>query len=157
MQIVNSWKIDKFPVSADTAKAEFDRIYEKFGELTTKAVVDESRAEDSALHSCFEWDDAKAAEKYRERQAGDMIRCLVTVVTHDGEEQPTQVRAIVKTTEKYEPITVTFRSPEKTAVLLADALADIRKFKAKYGALSQLSEVFAAMSDFEAKAVSWVG
>ena len=157
MQIVNSWKVDMFPVSADTAKQEFDRIYKENGEITPQAVVDASRNEGAALHSCFEWDDAKAAEGYRRHQAGNMIRCLVTTVIQDGDNEPVQVRAVVKTTERYEPITVTFRSPEKTAVLLQDALNDIRRFKAKHGALKQLAGVFAAMDEFETSMVAWEG
>lgn len=157
MQIVNSWKVDMFPVSADTAKQEFDRIYKENGEITPQAVVDASRNEDAVLHSCFEWDDAKAAEGYRRHQAGNMIRCLVTTVIQDGDNEPVQVRAVVKTTERYEPITVTFRSPEKTAVLLQDALNDIHRFKAKHGRLTQLSGVFAAMDEFETSLVSWEG
>lgn len=147
-QIINSWKINIFPVSADTAKAEFDRIYDKYGVLTTKDIVDESRDETAALHKCFEWNDEVAAEKYRQRQAGEMIRCLVSVIKHDDSDAPIAVRAIVKTDEKYEPITVTMRSEQKTAVLLADALNDIDKFRKKYAAISELSGVFSAMSDF---------
>ena len=148
--IINSWKINKYPVSADTAKAEFDRIYEKFGDITPQAVVDENRDEKAVLHSCFEWDDKIAAEKYRVEQAGDMIRCLVTVEKRDDASEPIIVRSIVKTTEKYEPFTVTIRSEEKYAVLLQDALNDIKWFKRKHQRLTELAGVFAAMNDFEA-------
>lgn len=153
-KIINSWKINIFPVSADTAKAEFDRIYEKYGALTTKDIVDESRDESAALHKCFEWNNEIAAEKYRQKQAGDMIRCLVSVVKHNDSDVPIAVRAIVKTNEKYEPITVTMRSEEKTAVLLMDALNDIDRFKKKYAELSDLSTVFNAMDEFEKSIVT---
>lgn len=149
MAEINSWKINKYPVSADVAKAEFDRIYEKFGELTSKNVVDENRSVSAPLHSCFEWNDAVAAEKYREKQAGDMIRCLVTIHESENASEPIVVRAMVKTTEKYEPITVTFRSSEKRAVLLQDALNDAKWFRKKHGALQELGKVFEAMDEFE--------
>lgn len=154
-KVINSWKINGlFPVSADTAKVEFDRIYDKYGVLTTKDIVDESRDESAALHKCFEWNNEIAAEKYRQKQAGDMIRCLVSVVKHDDSDVPIAVRAIVKTNEKYEPITVTMRSEEKTAVLLMDALNDIDRFKKKYAELSDLSAVFNAMDEFEKSIVT---
>jgi hypothetical protein len=35
-------------------------------ELTEQIVVEAARSPDSYLHSLFEWDDAKAARKYRE-------------------------------------------------------------------------------------------
>jgi len=154
MAEINSWKIEKYPVSADTAKAEFDRIYEKYGELTTKAVVDESRDEHAALHICFEWDDAVAAEKYRQRQAGDMIRCLVTIHKDDDDSKPIIVRSIVKTTEKYEPITVSIKSEEKYAVLIQDAINDIHWFKRKHSALAEMASVISAMDEFEEKVVN---
>ena len=147
--IVNSWKIDKFKVSADVAKAEFDRIYEKYGVLDKKDIVDESRDENAALHACFEWDDAIAAERYRQEQASDMVQCLVTVQKSDDAETPIVVRAFVKTTEKYEPIQVSIRSEEKRAVLLQDALNDIRWFRNKHGQLTELAKVFDAMDAFE--------
>lgn len=147
--IVNSWKIDKFKVSADVAKAEFDRIYEKYGVLDKKDIVDESRDENAALHSCFEWDDAIAAERYRQEQAGDMIRCLVSVQKSDEAETPIIVRSFVKTTEKFEPIQVSIRSDEKRAVLLQDALNDIKWFRKKHSQLKELAKVFDAMDAFE--------
>lgn len=150
-EIINSWKIEKFPVSADVAKAEFDRIYEKFGVLTTKDIVDESRSINAPLHSCFEWDDAVAAERYRQRQAGDMVRCLVTIEKSDDQDTPIVVRAIVKTTEKYEPITIALKSEEKYAVLLHDALHDVKWFREKHSKLVELKAVFDAMDDFESQ------
>lgn len=149
MAEINSWKINKYPVSADVAKAEFDRIYEKFGELTAKSVVDENREKTAPLHSCFEWDDAVAAERYREKQAGDMIRCLVTIKEPEIDGEPIVVRAIVKTTEKYEPITVAIKSEEKYAVLLQDALNDAKWFMRKHAQLAELYKVFDAIREFK--------
>jgi hypothetical protein len=41
-------------------------VAEHGDELTEQIVVDAARSPDSPLHSLFEWDDAKAARKYRE-------------------------------------------------------------------------------------------
>lgn len=155
MQVINSWKVNIFPVSADTAKQEFDRIYEKYGELTTQAVVDENRSESSPLHGCFEWRDDVAAEKYRQQQAGAMIRCLVSTVVPDEDKEPITVRSIVHTESKYEPISVAIRSDQKTAVLLSDALRDVEKFKAKYSQLSELKDVIDSMDQFAEKVSLW--
>jgi len=144
-----SWKIDKYPVAAKDAAAEFGRIYAKYGEITTKNVVDESRGDGAVLHACFEWNDAVAAEKYRLKQAGDMIRCLVTTEKPDDDSSPVIVRAIVKTTERFEPISVTVKSEEKYAILIADAISDMQWFRRKYETLKELVPVFRAMQDFE--------
>ena len=150
-EIVYSWKIEKYPVSAEIAAKEFDRIYNKYGVLDKKDIVEESRDKKAALHSCFEWDDAIAAEKYRQEQASDMVQCLVTVEKSDKSDEPVIVRAFVKTTEKYEPITVSIRSEEKYAVLLQDALNDAKWFMKKHAALVELQNVFCAIREFENK------
>lgn len=43
------------------------------GTITPQLVLDFARPEDSPLHSHFEWDDTKAAERYRLRQASSLI------------------------------------------------------------------------------------
>lgn len=150
-QIINSWKINKYPVSADTAHDEFERIYNKYGELTQKALVDESRDKSAVLHECFEWNDAIAAEKYRLEQAGDMIRCLVSITKPDNEDDPIVVRAFVKTTEHYEPIRVSLSIEAKYAVLLNDALQDAENFKRKYENFVELKEIIDAIDSVAAK------
>jgi hypothetical protein len=40
-------------------------------ELTEEIVLEAARSPDSYLHSLFEWDDAKAARKYRELWADE--------------------------------------------------------------------------------------
>lgn len=57
-------------------------------ELTPELVVAEARRKTSPLHSYFEWDDAKAANLYRLKQAGEILRSItVTLVTRKGEKQ----------------------------------------------------------------------
>jgi len=149
-EVINSWKIEKFPVSADVARAEFDRIYDKCGELTKENLVNESRDANAALHACFEWNDAVAAEKYRIEQAGDMIRCLVTVEKPDDAKAPIVVRAYVKTTENFEPIKVALQSEEKYAVLIQDALDDIQHFRNKHRMLLEMKSAMATLDSLEA-------
>ena len=148
-EVINSWKIEKFPVSADVARAEFDRIYDKCGELTKENLVEESRDEQAALHACFEWNDAVAAEKYRIEQAGDMIRCLVTVEKPNDNKEPIVVRAYVKTTENFEPIKVALQSDEKYAVLVQDALEDIQWLKKKHRAILEMKKAMDGLNTVE--------
>jgi hypothetical protein len=87
-------------------------------ELAPERVVAEARRKTSPLHSYFEWDDAKAANLYRLKQAGEILRSItVTLVTHKGEkqeaEQPIRAWLSVKKEEPeceaskdYLPVTV---------------------------------------------------
>ena len=76
------WRIPVFNADADTVGEIFESIEERDGVLSPSAVVDEARPEVSPIHACFEWDDEKAAEKYRETQASSMIRCLIVSTEH---------------------------------------------------------------------------
>lgn len=60
-----------------------------------EAVVEASRPVSAPLHPYFEWDDAKAAEKYRKDQAGHLIRCIAVEVSRGAGQEPTQARAFV--------------------------------------------------------------
>lgn len=72
-------------VRADTIVAELERIAgQDDGSLTASSVLDASRPKDAPLHPAFEWDNKKAAEKYRLQQANTVIRCVT--IKHDSGE-----------------------------------------------------------------------
>lgn len=144
--MVYQWKkASCIHADAQTAGELFERL-EQTGCLTARRLVDESRPEDAPLHSEFEWDDAVAAEAYREEQASHIIRSLVI----QPEEQPTEVvRAFFRTTENktYESLSVILNDTRKTDALLEMALKELRAFQAKYSTLSRLAPVFDAIKD----------
>lgn len=130
-----------YPVSAQTAGEELHRIYADKGQLKPADVVDESRPTSAPLHPCFEWDDEVAAEKYREVQAGNLIRSI-TVVHETPAHEPVEVRAFVKPMETYAPIEVVVNSEEQMAALLESALSELKSFEKKYATLSKLYPIF---------------
>ena len=136
------WKLPGLmPVDAQTAGEELNRIYQEKGRLDAPDIVSESRPTSAPLHPCFEWDDEVAAEKYREVQAGNLIRSI-TVVHETPTHEPVEVRAFVKPLETYAPIEVVVNSEEQMAALLETALAELKAFEKKYATLSKLSSVF---------------
>lgn len=132
-----------FPVTAQTAGEELTRIYERRGVLEPAEIVEESRDAAAPLHPCFEWDDAKAAEKYREHQAAKLVRAIVTV--EETTKGPQYVRAFPHVEQHYHPIQVILSSEERTEELLHTALRELISFKKKYESLSALNGVFAAI------------
>ena len=140
------WKIPGIiPVDAQKAGEELDRIYKAKGRLEPSDIVEESRSATAPLHSCFEWDDQKAANKYRESQAMLIVRSIVTV--QGGNEGPQQVRAFVHVEQSYKPISVVVNSEKQMAALLETALSELRAFKRKYETLKELSPVFDAIEE----------
>lgn len=53
------------------------------GVLTSASLLDESRDKNALLHDCFEWDDSKAAEKHRMRQASTIINMVQVTIVKD--------------------------------------------------------------------------
>jgi len=73
-----SWKSGSVHVvDADVAGRALEEMVMRHGVLTPSIVVEESRPEDAPLHDEFEWDDAVAAQQYREHQARYIIRSIV--------------------------------------------------------------------------------
>ena len=139
--MVYKWKdASRIKADAQTAGEICERL-EKSGGLTARRLVDESRPEDAPLHNEFEWDDATAAEAYRETQARYIIRSLVVACE---EEKNEPVRAFFKTpeTNAYENITVIFSDTEKTSSLLDMALKELKSFKSKYSGIVSFKNLF---------------
>ena len=71
---------------------ELDRLVEEHGTITPQMVLEEGRDSKSPLHKFFEWDDTKAAEKYRLAQAYAMIQATKFVVfLNTTSKEPPQV------------------------------------------------------------------
>lgn len=146
------WKIPGFyETDAQTAGMEFERIYNSRGRLDPADVVEESRQDTAPLHSCFEWDDKIAGEKYREIQAAQLIRAIV--VTQDGTEsnQKKEIRAFVHVESTYRPMTVVVKNEGRMRELLETALKELEAFERKYSNLAELQPVFKAIRGIDAK------
>lgn len=142
-----------FNVPAQKAGEVFEKIEKRDGALTPMAVVDEARPEDSVLHKVFEWNDAKAAEKYRLVQAGNIIRCIVRL-PEKQEEKVTRAFVNIKPIDDrqkepgtYMNVRSAFENPESREVVLSNARYEMRLFKRKYSQLLELSKVFAAIDE----------
>lgn len=147
--MVFEWKLPGlYPVPAQDAGQELDRIYRERGQLDPADIVDESRPDDAVLHPCFEWRDTVAAELYREQQARGIVRCIVTTA-ESKQGEPVQVRAIVKAAGTYRPLKVVLESPDMEQEMLKNALRDMMAFQEKYSALESLAPVFAAMESIK--------
>jgi hypothetical protein len=144
--MVYQWKTgSRHKVSAAVAAEVMDRLAEE-DRLNAQELVEESRPEDAPLHREFEWDDSVAAEKYREEQAGALIRHLVVRIEANDQEYPTRQYFMIQPEAKiYEPIQVILKDEDKTDLLLEQAKRELLAFKAKYACLKELAEVIKAI------------
>lgn len=141
----------KHKVSAQIA-GEVCAELESKGRLTAKDLVEVSRPEDAPLHSEFEWNDAEAAEKYREDQARCVIRSIKLVMDEEpknGANEP-NVRAfftLKRDQPEYESIQVILSDEEKYNDLMRVAIRELMSFERKYNKIKELTKVFDAINE----------
>ena len=138
--MIYTWRPgSKHKVSANVAAAECERL-EAEGRLTAADLVEESRSEDSPLHSEFEWRDDVAAEEYRKSQARGIINSLVVV-----SEKHEPVKAfvnLVATSPTYTSIQTAVSRADTKELLLQNALRELISFQKKYRSLTEFADLF---------------
>lgn len=116
--------------------------------VTPKDVVNYARNPNTELHKCFEWDDAIAAEKYREHTARVLIRSFTFEHIDKETEERTPIRIFSHDSEEntYKQTTRMVIVEDKYALLLQNAKRELDKFRKKYEILSELEEIIEDIS-----------
>lgn len=139
--MVYKWKLPGvYSISAQMAGEELERIYRDRGELTPSVIVDESRPECSVLHPVFEWSDPVAAELWRQQQARNVVRCIITKQETE-KSGPTEVRAFVHVAESYRPTQVVVSEKSLLDELVKSAIRDVEAFQRRLETFSTLRPV----------------
>ena len=149
--MVFEWKVKGlYKVPAQAAGEELERIRDERGSLTPGDVVAESEDSRAVLHGCFEWDDTKAAVKYRDQQARVLIGNLVTVsVNNVATSAPT--RAFIHIQDDYKPVEHVVQVKDYADEMLQTAMNELRTFETKYRVLNELAHVFDAIDEVAEK------
>jgi hypothetical protein len=112
-------------------------------------VVEDARKRTSPLHNALEWDDTKAAARYRLRQAGKLLRSLtIEFETTTPEGEPERVRAFViaksdKRTGQgrgFVAIQLAMNDPDMRAETVAQAKREFEALREKYRKYKELAE-----------------
>jgi hypothetical protein len=150
----SAYSLEKgFPRTKDSAAmvvGELRRIQGNQAVLEPRAIVAAARPTDAPLHPAFTWNDAAAAERWREVQAQNLQRGVrVVVIRRDaaGREersQPLPVYASIQPADEargYRETLATLQEPDHREALMRAALRELRLFRARYKALVELAEV----------------
>lgn len=155
--MVYQWKIEnKYPVDAQIAGETIEQITRANGKgyIEAEDLLEASKPENAPLHSCFEWDNDKAAEKFRLNQSREIIANIITVTVKNSNEVISEpVRAFVSFNNanckgKFIAIESAMKNTDYREQVLKNALFELRNFKQKYNAYSELSKVFSAIDSF---------
>lgn len=80
-------------ISAQIVGEEIEKLEkENEGALLPSTIVRAAKPKNSKLHPCFEWDNRKAADAYRENQARELLR-KITIVYIDDNDKKDEIRA----------------------------------------------------------------
>ena len=152
---IYEWANVNYSVPASVVGKTCEDLEKAFGKVTRENFLEAARDEDSPTHSLFEWDDVKAAEKYRVDQSGRILSNLrITIVDeNDEEKQVHAVYNIKSTNEKaeYRSFNVIMLDPDMRSEVLKRALRELNMFRNKYETLQELAEVFEAIDDVMVK------
>jgi len=138
-----------------SAASVIKALAEKHGSVTAEIVLNEAKKKTSPLHRHFDWDDTKAAMRFRLIQAAELIR-KIKVEYIVSESQTVRVRAFhnVHEDESEEQSKGVFVGLDEALTvesyrdqLLANCKRDMMAFRSKYAALSEVSAVINAMDD----------
>jgi len=116
----------------------------QIGDAATPAqILDKARDGGTELHKCFEWDDTKAAEKWRIQQARQIVCSLVIKETDESDRRKPEIRVFHKTDygSGYKPATFVFQNKDEYQKALARAFAELSAFERKYKAFTELDEL----------------
>ena len=151
--MVYKWKGRAYGVNAEVVGKELEKLKKKNGEVTARAFVDAARSENSPLHKLLEWDDKKAAEKYRLQQA-TVIICHLAIESDDTDE-PTIIRAYMNVADDADNPTrrtgafvdtqTAFKNKETRDLILRCAIRELKEIRQKYTMLKELAEIFEAI------------
>ena len=127
-------------------KADAQKCGEEMGDSPTpESVLAKAKDPTSELHKCFEWDDTKAAEKYRLTQARQIIQFIIIKETKKKEHQVRYFQ-ISKEQQVYKPITFFLKNEDEYTVLLDRAKRELKGITERYSQLNELEEVFEAIA-----------
>jgi len=153
MEMAYKWSTNLYAkVKPEDAGREFEQIERENGYITPEAIVDRARPENSVMHKLFEWNDSIAAEKYRTQQAGCIIGALIVTKSETNYTKRAFVNIVSsphnpQNKPQYIRVDKAFSDPVSKAIILKNAIADLKRFKEKYTALKELSKVFKAIEE----------
>lgn len=123
------------------------------GVVDKKQLIENARPDEAPLHPCFEWNDPRAADLYRDYQARNLVNAVVvTIKGHSVPAFPTVVVANVTEEEsesKRENVRIVdvLNDPDKRSSLINEVLTKLMSLRRQYRSLNELEIVWRAVDE----------
>ncbi len=132
-------------VDAQRAGTEIEKIrISNGGIVSTQRVLDVAKKPNNPLHNAFEWDDAKAANKYRVQQARRLISSIVIIEKENGKEKILPAFVTVKIEDEarsYRDIKTIKADESLHRSIEKQAIKDLKNWINRYHSFTELSPV----------------
>jgi len=118
----------------------------KIKPLTPFNIVSEATDKTSVLHDWFEWDDAVASDKWRIRQARELVNVIIET-PEMSDDSVTHSFEIIKTngSSEYKHVYEIFDNKEWKQQVIEQAVTYLRIWRRKYNIYSEFKEVSKAI------------
>jgi hypothetical protein len=138
-------------VPAQVVGETVERIVAVHGGITPPMLVEEARPPDAPLHPAFEWDDRVAGEKYRQEQAGYILRMLV-VRQVDDDPLPEPMRAFVSVEtpqgdNRYVGLVHAMSDVELRNQIVERAWRELLQWRSRYARYEEFANIFRAIDE----------
>lgn len=147
--MVYGWKPGFHPAGpAQPIGERLEQLRRDHKGLTADVVVRDARPKSSVLHAAFEWDDRKAAEEHRLRQARDLIAHVVILEPETKSQDPIRAFVVVSDTDgdqTYTSIRVAMKDPILRAQVLQRAKRELADWRRRYSELEEFAALFSVI------------
>lgn len=142
-------------VDPEKAYKEIERIRKRNkGEVSPQSVVEAAKVQKNPLHKEFEWDNKKAANKFRLEQARGLLRHLVVIREETASGRPTRLYEVDISDQEDPPQPNSYFSleemlstPDGRMTVLCRAKKELIAFRNRYADLEELAGVFGAIDN----------
>ena len=147
VKVKYGWKRNNPGVDAKKAANYLRKLETKYGNLTPELIVKESKKKNSVLHRCFEWNDKKAAVKYRLDQARYILRSITIEV------EEIEVRAFANVIIEDEGVYVSMQTAKSNKDLkkqvIKKAYKELIDWKERYEHIKEFMSIRKAIDDYD--------
>lgn len=123
--------------TATLIELTYKKIIKRKGNCTPDDFLEASRSESSPTHHMFEWDDTRAAERWRREQARHYLKAVVIKIEGISEPIRPIISIVQDNTHTFIELDATARDPNLREQILQNALDELNAFKRKYARLKK--------------------
>lgn len=151
-RVIYGWRAgSRIGLDAQAVGQTIERLTQRHnGVLEPAHIVDAARDDSSPMHPHFTWDDAEAAERYREDQARDLVRSLTIDISRSNlETRPVRAFVNVETGGErgYVSTATAMSSEDLRKQVLERAFGELEAWRARHAELTELARIFSAIDE----------